>query len=80
MQSVVTGEERRTANDCVRASGEVVETVSSPVREVGRVRVLAVRVRTELIVSNRCENGLNVETTAWEGWKARQDGGGQSGA
>jgi hypothetical protein len=22
----------------------------------------------------QCENGLSVETTAWEGWKARQDG------
>lgn len=21
-----------------------------------------------------CENGLSVETTAWEGWKAKQDG------
>ncbi|KAF1934719.1 hypothetical protein EJ02DRAFT_439693 [Clathrospora elynae] len=23
----------------------------------------------------RCENGLSVETTAWEGWKAKQPGG-----
>jgi hypothetical protein len=22
----------------------------------------------------RCENGLSVETTAWEGWKAKQEG------
>ncbi|KAF1360856.1 hypothetical protein EJ07DRAFT_114506 [Lizonia empirigonia] len=22
----------------------------------------------------QCENGLSVETTAWEGWKARQEG------
>ena len=25
--------------------------------------------------SGRCANGLSVETTAWEGWRARQQGG-----
>ncbi|KAH6633677.1 mitochondrial export protein Som1 [Boeremia exigua] len=27
----------------------------------------------------QCENGLSVETTAWEGWKARQEDGGKMG-
>lgn len=26
------------------------------------------------LTSVRCEGGLSVETTAWEGWKAKQEG------
>jgi uncharacterized membrane protein YecN with MAPEG domain len=28
----------------------------------------------KVLTTGRCENGLSVETTAWEGWKARQEG------
>ena len=32
-------------------------------------------VAAKLMYVVRCENGLSVETTAWEGWKAQQEGG-----
>jgi hypothetical protein len=28
-------------------------------------------------MEGRCEGGLSVETTAWEGWKARQENDGK---
>jgi len=36
----------------------------------GKARVLA-----GLMCVGRCEGGLSVETTAWEGWRARREGG-----
>ena len=60
----------------MRARGEVIETVSVGLVRCRRiVLALAVIVTIELIWWGRCENGLSVETTAWEGSKARQERG-----
>jgi hypothetical protein len=58
----------------LRARGEVIETVSVGLVRCRRiVLALAMIVTIELIWWGRCENGLSVETTAWEGWKAKQN-------
>ncbi|KAF1843117.1 uncharacterized protein K460DRAFT_340891 [Cucurbitaria berberidis CBS 394.84] len=42
-----------------------------PSKEKGKKALVACEPVLRLL--RKCENGLSVETTAWEGWKARQD-------
>jgi hypothetical protein len=54
----------------VSAFCEVVETVSSHVVDRGA----SLGIDGEANDMGRCKNGLSVETTAWEGWNAKQEG------
>ena len=82
MQRLPCDDEGKSAGSQVRTASEVVANVSLYFVAwskwcigLARTAIVYQGRKTKLIDCGRCENGLSVETTAWEGWKEKQSAG-----